>query len=124
MNEAERYKAQSLHYLNNAFASIEAGEAEKAGEFLWGSIAEALKAVAASKGMELESHAKLWRYAQALAKEMGDKAIYNVFALASSLHKNFYESGLDLKDVSIQAQDIKAMVEKLLGLISEDKAKV
>jgi len=31
----ERYKAQTVHYLQNAFHFIEVGDAEKASEFLW-----------------------------------------------------------------------------------------
>ncbi len=45
----EKHKAQSVHYLENAYKFIDAGDVEKASEFLWGSMAQAIKAVAATK---------------------------------------------------------------------------
>jgi len=116
---AEKYKAQSIHYLENAFVSMEAGDAEKAGEFLGGSMAQALKAVAAVKGKQLERHWEIGDYAKELAKELEDKTIYDAFGPASYLHSNFYEAGLRMEEVSIYAEDIQKAVGKLLSLIEE-----
>ncbi len=55
----EKYKAQSTHYFENALGSIQAGEAGKAGEFLWGSVAEALKAVNDPAKINVEDARKL-----------------------------------------------------------------
>jgi hypothetical protein len=120
MNQTEKYKTQSIHYIENALASIEAGEAEKAGEFLWGSMAQALKAVAASKGRELTKHWEIGDYARELAKKTEDKSIFDVYGHASYLHSNFYEAGLRMEDVYIYAQEIRETVAKLLSLIPED----
>ncbi len=114
---SEKYKVQSIHYLENAFVSMEAGHPEKAGEFLWGSMAQAIKAVAASKEMLLESHGELRNFARELAKEQKDDSIFKVFRDAESLHKNFYEFGFELEDVRISAQDVREGVAKLLKLI-------
>ena len=56
---AQEYKDQSIHYLENVYNSLDAGDAEKAGEFLWGSLAEALKAVAANEGRNSRTIGKL-----------------------------------------------------------------
>ena len=120
MNQSEKYKAQSTHYLENAFSYIEAGDTEKAGEFLWGSMAQALKAVAASKGIEIRSHRGLLDYARELAKELKDESIFMVSRNAESLHRNFYELGYELEEVYISAEEIKATVGKLLSLIPEE----
>lgn len=117
----EKYKKQSLHYLENAFAALEDGESEKAGEFLWGSMAQALKAVAASKGIELRRHWDITDYARGLAKELEDKALSDAYGHANYLHSNFYEAGLRTEDVYVYAEDIRKAVGKLLGLI-EDSA--
>ncbi len=117
----EKYAVQSIHYLENAFESIQAGEVEKASEFLWGSLAQALKAVAASKEIELRTHWNITDYAKDLAKQQGDKSIYDVFGHASYLHSNFYEAGLRMEDVEIYVEEIRAMVDKLLSLISTEK---
>jgi hypothetical protein len=93
VNESvEKYKAQSVHYLENAFKSMGAGDAEKAGEFLWGSLAEALKAVAASRGIRLKAHWEIGDYARDVAKQLGDKSILDAYRDASYLHSNFYEA--------------------------------
>ena len=120
-NGVEKYRDQSIHYLENAFATLDAGEIEKASEFLWGSLAQALKALAASKGIQLRTHWNISDYARELAKELGDKSIYDVFGHASYLHSNFYEAGLRKEDVDSYAEDIRAMVRKLLELIPEEK---
>lgn len=119
----EKYAAQSIHYLENALESIQAGEVEKASEFLWGSLAQALKAVAASKEIELRTHWNITDYAKDLAKQQGDKSIYDVFGHASYLHSNFYEAKLRMEDVQIYAEEIRDMVRKLLDLIPTEQNK-
>jgi len=119
----ERYEAQSKHYLDNAAASMRKGDIEKASEFLWGSIAEAVKAVAASKGITFYSHRRLKEYASELARELQDKSISDTFNRAESLHFNFYESTLELKDIRLVAEDIRTTVNKLLSLIPEGENK-
>ncbi|GAH82404.1 unnamed protein product, partial [marine sediment metagenome] len=108
----EKYKAQSVHYLENAYKSIDAGDSEKASEFLWGSMAEAIKAVAATKGVTFRGHRQLWDYAESLSKELDDKSIFDSFLHANSLHSNFYESELELKDVIRIADEVRMTVGK------------
>lgn len=103
--------------MDNAAASMRKGNAGKASEFLWGSIAEAVKAVAASKGITFYSHRRLKEYASELARELQDKSISDTFNRAESLHFNFYESTLELKDIRLVAEDIRTTVSKLLSLI-------
>ena len=118
----KRYKAQSSHYLENASVSIKAGDLEKASEFIWGSMAEALKAVAASKEIRIRSHKQLRNYVMEVAKALQDDDIRHAFDYAQSLHSNFYESGLTLEEVAIGAEDVKAVVAKLLSLIPEEES--
>jgi len=116
----EKYKSQSIHYFENALSSIQAGDAEKAGEFLWGSMAQALKAVAASEGKELKAHEEIRKYAAELAKKHNDMSIWDVYGIANSLHGNFYEAGLCLEEVQTHAERIRTTVVKLFGLIHEE----
>jgi hypothetical protein len=120
--KVEKYKAQSTHYLENAFVSIGAGDIEKASEFLWGSIVEALKAVAASRGRELRHHREIGEYARELAKQLGSEAISDVFGNASYLHTNFYEVELTVEEVYTYATRIKEIVGKLISLIPKEEA--
>ncbi len=117
----KKYKTQCIHYFENAIKSIDAGNAEKASEFLWGSMAQALKAVAASRNIQLKSHEQIRNYAMELARGLKDESLRHAFDKAQSLHSNFYECGLTLEDVSIGAEDIKVALTKLLSLIPKDQ---
>ena len=118
----KKYKAQSSHYFENALRAIEADDAEKASEFLWGSMAEAVKAVAASrKNIRLGGHEGVKNYAMELARDLRDDSIRHTFDKAQTLHRNFYESWLTLEDVATYAEDVKAAVAKLLNLIPKEE---
>ncbi len=113
----EKHKAQSVHYLENAYKFIDAGDPEKASEFLWGGMTQAVKAVAATKGITLKSHRDLWDYTEKLAKELQDNTIFSSFLNANSLHSNFYECALELKDVIRAGDEVRVAINKLLRLI-------
>jgi len=116
----KRYRTQSVHYFENALKFIELGDAEKASEFLWGSMAQALKAVAASRDTRLKSHKDIRDYAFEIARALPDESIRHAFNSAQSMHSNFYESGLLLEDIVVAAEDVKAAVAKLLSRIPEE----
>lgn len=114
-----KHEIQSVHYFENALGAIQAGNAQKASEFLWGSMAQALKAVAARKGISLNSHGSLRTYASQLAKELEDESIVKDFRDAESLHRNFYEFGFELEDVRNLAEGLRETVVRLLRLAEE-----
>ncbi len=118
--KVKKYAGQSRHYLLNASKFIDAGDSEKASEFLWGSLAEALKALALSKGRHLKNHGEIWNYAESLTKELEDKSIYDAFRHAHDLHINFYESDIELRGVRRMAEDIKIVQDTLLKLIPKE----
>lgn len=111
------YASRSLIYLQNAHAFLERNEVEKASEFLWGSMAQAIKAVAAFKAIELQSHGAIWNYAKELSRELGDQPLFDAFRDANFLHKNFYESGLTREIVLTLEENIRYAVGKLLSII-------
>ena len=114
------YVRRSEEYLSNAYISLERNEVEKASEFLWGSMAEAIKAVAALKGEELHSHRRIQEYMVRLSRELGDRDLFDALRDANSLHMNFYESGLTREDVLTSVVTIRYAVGKLLGLIPRE----
>ena len=120
--EVEKYKSQSIHYLENVYSSLDAGDAEKAGEFLWGSMAEALKAVAASEGRELKAHWEIGDYARELAKKREDSSIWYAYGDASYFHHGFYEAGLTVNDVRLRLDGVRETIRKLLELIPEKES--
>ena len=56
--------------MRNASKCIDEGDSEKASEFLWGSMAQALKGFAASRGRHLRNHRQIWDFVEGLAKEL------------------------------------------------------
>lgn len=119
-SKIKKYRTQSVHYFENALHFIELGDIEKASEFLWGSIAQALKAMAATKDRPLRSHNAIRDYAIELSRALKDDTIRHAFDKAQSLHSNFYESELTIEDVVIGAEDVKLAVSKLLKLLPEE----
>jgi len=125
VQKTETYIKQSLLYLNNANEEIKKKNYEKASEFLWGSVAEALKALLmARKGFKIKSHSEFWDVARELSKEYGDKDIYIVFREANSLHSNFYEVSLKEEDVMISFEHIRMLVGKLLNITRSELIKL
>jgi len=121
---AEAYLAQSLKYLENAEKFLGRENPEKAGEFLWGSVATAFKAlVMAKKGKEIKSHGQFWDVARELARETGDESLYKNFREANSLHSNFYDARLSLEDIKINSKNIAKLVKRLMNLTKQSLRK-
>jgi len=117
---ARAYLNQSLEYLENASKAFKDGNPEKAGEFLWGSVATALKAlVMAKKGIDIRSHSQFWEIARELTRETGDMSIYESYKEANSLHSNFYDSRLSLDDIKNSSKKIAELVKKLMNLTGD-----
>jgi hypothetical protein len=116
----QRYAAAAVHYLENALTLLQRREAGKAGEFLWGSMAQALQAVAASKGKYLANHRSLRWFANTIAKELRDLEVAKSYQIAERLHSNFHEVELEPEDVDIAVEPIRSTVQKLLRLIPKE----
>ena len=119
LQNVRRYASNARHYLDNGLVFLRSGDTAKSGEFLWGSIAEALKAVAASRGIHLASHSGLRRFATALAREEEDASLVEGVHMAESLHSNFYETELEAQDIVPVVDSIRRTLEKLFALIPE-----
>ncbi len=115
--KTKKHRTQSVHYFENALRYIEAGDSEKASEFLWGSMSQALKAVAANRGIQLKSHNDIRNYTREVTRAMQDDSIWHAFTTAQSLHSNFYETGLILEDVAVGAKEVKEAIGKLFDFI-------
>ena len=118
--DLSRYLQNIRVYLDNASKALDDGEPQKAGEFLWGGMAAAFKALAAHRGIRLRSHRDIWDYARAAAKELDAEALFVAFRDANSLHSNFYEAGLTKEDVLLLSEGIRQAIQHLLGLLPPD----
>lgn len=104
-------------YSRDAEELLSKGDYVQAGEKLWGAAAQALKAVAARRGITLDTHAKLWNFVAKLRTELDDPEIGRLWSIANALHKNFYEVQISPELVKDYAQDVKKLVDKLKRLI-------
>ena len=107
----------SRQYLENGLIALRDGEAGKAGELLWGSVAQAVQALAASRNRQVESHRDLKNFTLQLAIDLNDVTIRQDFIVAESLHHNFYEVQQETQDVALVVATVERLVNKLLGLI-------
>ena len=110
-NEADKYASMVLHYGHNAEKYLKLKDYHKASEMMWGTMSCALKTVAAKKKKEINSHQDLGKFARILSKQERNEDIFHSFSLASTLHRNFYESNLD----PISVQSMCSHVAKTVG---------
>ncbi len=106
--------------MQNVYNALEREEFEKASELLWGSMALAVKAVAAFREIQLRNHTSIWDYARQLSHELGDQELFDAFRDAHRLHTNFYESDLAREVVLISEERVRAAVGKLLGIVPRE----
>ena len=114
------YAFRSGHYMHNALEYLNAGELEKSSEFLWGSMAQAVKAVAAVREITLPTHGAIWDFARQLCQELGDSVLFDAFRDANRLHGNFYEAGLTREMILDSEARVRQGVAKLIGMIPRE----
>ena len=115
VEQATEYSERSRLYLANAAKMLQEQRPEKASEFLWGAMAGALKAVAALKDIRLRNHAEIRRYARDVSKQLSDERLLEVYAIAETLHSNFYEGMFDQGQVRHHSRSIRYAVDNLLN---------
>lgn len=119
--KVRKYAAASLHYIDNAKKMLLENEPGKASELLWGGVAEAVQALAASRGKLLSSHRSMHWFIGELSKELNDATIAEAFYAAENLHHNgFHEVELETRDVALVFETVTKLVSKLLGLIPNE----
>ena len=111
----EKYVEMAKRYLENGLRFLKKNEAEKASEMLWGSAAQAVKAVAAKGGRELRAHHLLSKFVRELSKERQEPELFVQFDAIQWLHSNFYESELTVEDVIARLEIVKKFVRRMLG---------
>ncbi|MEM0439750.1 MAG: PaREP1 family protein [Sulfolobales archaeon] len=79
---AEHYLSLYKKYLGEAETLILKGDYIQASEKLWGAAAEIVKAVGALRGVELKTHADLFRYVAKLREELNDPELITLFHVA------------------------------------------
>lgn len=117
---ARRYVLHARQYLENGLVALQLGEAGKAGELFWGSVAEALQAVAVLAGRPISSHRDLKNFALQLARDLKDETIEHNFLIAQSLHSNFYTVEDEPEDIAVVVPVVQALVTRLFEQIPQE----
>lgn len=110
----------SRQYLGNGLEMLAKGETAKAGELLWGSVAQAVQALAVSRDKSIKTHRGLSLFVYGVAKEIEDRSIAEGFSQAERLHSNFHEVDMTEEDVAVLVESIRGTVVKLLSLIPKE----
>ena len=114
---ATHYNDLSAEYLRKARAHLAEGDLTQASEKGWGAAAVAVKAIAEARELDHTGHRELWRVVRLLVRETGDRDIRVAFAIAESLHINFYEAWLEREDVEDYLSHVERLVSKLHALV-------
>ena len=90
----------------------------QASEKGWGAAAQAVKAVAESRGWEHSGHRQLQRTIRRLVDETGLSDIRDGFNEANTLHANIYDGFLETQDISENLERVEFLVGQLRPLAS------
>ena len=115
--EVENYLRLNGKYLREAEELLRKGDYVQASEKLWGAAVEAVKAVAASRGIMLGTHRSLWEFIHRMSRERPELDLINGFRAAESLHVNFYEDHLPEEVVKLTAEQVKMFIENIKKLL-------
>ena len=112
----EVYLKLNLKYLKEAEEFLAKRNYPQASEKLWGAFVEAVKAVAAERGVKLGTHRSIAEFVSKIHEEQPKWGLRNVFRHAESLHINFYEDHLPedyvLESKGIIERTVKEMLKK------------
>ena len=115
-----RYRSQSLRLLDNALGDMRGGRWAQSEDLLWGSLTLAVKAVALSRGQNVNDDKSVREYAEQLGREQRDKRIRESFerlaAFGESL-QNIRESRGRLDRLFSILDDVASAVEQLWDLV-------
>ena len=110
---AEEYIETSVRLLQQADAEFEKGDLLQASEKAWGAVSLYLKAMATQRGLPHRVHRELRLVAQHVVEETGQQRIRELFAIAESMHANYYEAWMPEAEVRAGIENVR----ELLGIL-------
>jgi len=116
--ESEKYRRNAIGYYENSESLIKQKEFAKAGEMLWGAIAEGVKALNMIRtGEPVRDHAGIRRILKNIVLEYKKKGLNEQYSKAAdNLHVNFYETFLDESDFFKQYDYAKLLFGLLMDI--------
>jgi PaREP1/PaREP8 domain containing family protein len=117
-SERARLYLEGADYFWREGLALEGRDLRHAGEKLWNSIVQLVKAVAETRGLRHDSHRLIWAVVRRIATETGDEEAIKLFAAVEQLHVNFYEGHLDRFDFEVLKKAAAELRDKLRKLIA------
>ena len=115
----QQYQQASAQFLAQARQELADGDLPQASEKGCGATAQILKAIAERRGWEHNRHRHYHRSISRLRAATGDGNIRRLFGVANLLHENFYENDMETDDVADGLNDVEALIDKLIPLLSQ-----
>ena len=110
---ADEYAAFSRRFVRQAQEEFDKGDRLQASEKAWGAAAHAVKAVAASRSWNHNSHRLLFDVVDQISQDVETPALRSLFHAANSLHQNFYENWQPDGSVQDGINQVKQFVDLL-----------
>ena len=110
---SNRYLQMSSKYLRQAQEELGKEDLPQASEKAWGAAAEALKALAVTRGWNHKSHPFLREIARQIYMEFGRPRIVELFDILEWAHFNYYEHRLDKDDVQLRVTQSRELIDLL-----------
>ena len=108
-----KYAAMSRDYMQRAERYLQQGDLVQACEKSWGAAACALKAIAEQRGWHHQSHSLLYDISGQVVDELGRQDLRNMFAVARSMHQNFYENWNPEDEVQYGVEEVRKYLAEL-----------
>ena len=116
---SQQYRQASERFLAEARQEFADGDLAQDSEKGWGATAQMLNAIAEQRGREHHRHRHYHRASSRIRAETGDGQIRRLFDSASVLHENFYEDDMVADGVADGIDDVQALVDRLLPLLTQ-----
>ena len=108
-----KYAAMSRDYMARAENYLQVGDLAQACEKSWGAAACALKSIAEQRGWHHQSHSLLYDMSGQVADELERQDLRNLFAVANTMHHNFYENRFQEDEVEHGIAMVKEYLAEL-----------
>ena len=118
----QTYQQASQRFLAQAKQELAAGDLQQASEKGLGAAAQMVKSIAVRRAWQHRNHAALFTAVSRLVNETGDEDISLLFAVANSLHVNFYENWEEADNVGRHLAAVERLLDKMEPLLSDESS--
>ena len=115
-----RYRSQSLRLLDGALSEMRSGRWNRSEDLIWGSLTQAVKGVALSRGDQIEGEEAIKDYASSLGQQYRDRRIREAFTQLAGFADTadrVRETRSRMDYLFLILDDVSAAIERLWELV-------